>query len=90
MHGYWIDRCSCNIFSTQDHAAAAIAAQNIPIFAWKGENENEFWDCIENTIIGPKDWIPNLILDDGGDLTKIMHEKYVNTMKNIKGLRLEN
>ncbi len=80
---------SCNIYSTQDHAAAAIAAQNIPIFAWKGENENEFWDCIENTIIGPKDWIPNLILDDGGDLTKIMHEKYVNTMKNIKGLSEE-
>ena len=80
---------SCNIYSTQDHAAAAIAAKNIPVFAWKGENENEFWDCIENTINGPKDWTPNLILDDGGDLTKIMHEKYSNTMKNIKGLSEE-
>ena len=58
---------SCNIFSTQDHAAAAMAAKNIPVFAWKGLTEEEFWDCIEKTITGPGDWKPNLILDDGGD-----------------------
>jgi len=80
---------SCNVFSTQDHAAAAIAKKNIPVFAWKGETEEEFWECIENTIIAPNDWNPNLILDDGGDLTKIMHEKYSDKMKNIKGLSEE-
>ena len=80
---------SCNVFSTQDHAAAAIAAKNIPVFAWKGETEEEFWECIENTILGPSDWSPNLILDDGGDLTKIMHEKYQSKMTNIKGLSEE-
>ncbi len=80
---------SCNIFSTQDHAAAAIAHKNIPVFAWKGETEEEFWDCIEKTIIGPNNWRPNLILDDGGDLTKIMHEKYPELLKNIKGLSEE-
>ena len=80
---------SCNIFSTQDHAAAAIADSNIPVFAWKGETEEEFWDCIEKTITGPNDWRPNLILDDGGDLTKIMHDKYPELLKNIKGLSEE-
>ena len=80
---------SCNIFSTQDHAAAAIASNNIPVFAWKGETEEEFWDCIEKTITGPNNWEPNLILDDGGDLTKIMHEKYPDLLKNIKGLSEE-
>ena len=80
---------SCNVFSTQDHAAAAIAAKNIPVFAWKGETEEEFWECIENTILGPNSWSPNLILDDGGDLTKIMHEKYQSKMTNIKGLSEE-
>ena len=80
---------SCNIFSTQDHAAAAIASKNIPIFAWKGETEEEFWDCIEKTITGPNNWKPNLILDDGGDLTKLMHEKYPEMLKNIKGLSEE-
>ena len=80
---------SCNVFSTQDHAAAAIAAKNIPVFAWKGETEEEFWECIENTILGPSDWRPNLMLDDGGDLTKIMHEKYQSKMTNIKGLSEE-
>ena len=80
---------SCNIFSTQDHAAAAIASNNIPVFAWKGETEEEFWDCIEKTITGPNNWAPNLILDDGGDLTKIMHEKYPDLLKNIKGLSEE-
>jgi adenosylhomocysteinase len=67
---------SCNIFSTQDQAAAAIAAKNIPVFAWKGETEEEFWWCIEQTIKGPDGWTPNMILDDGGDLTVLMHEKY--------------
>src|SRR5512136_2281775 len=66
---------SCNIFSTQDHAAAAVAAAGIPTFAWKGETEEEFWWCIEQTIFGPDNWRPNMILDDGGDLTQIMHDK---------------
>ena len=80
---------SCNIFSTQDHAAAAIASEDIPVFAWKGETEEEFWDCIEKTITGPNEWRPNLILDDGGDLTKIMHDKYPDLLKNIRGLSEE-
>ena len=67
---------SCNIFSTQDHAAAALAAKGIPIFAWKDESEEEYWWCVEKTIHGPDGWTPNLILDDGGDLTGLMHEKY--------------
>src|SRR5260221_3331761 len=67
---------SCNIFSTQDHAAAAIAATGVPVFAWKGETEEEYDWCIEQTINGTNGWQPNLILDDGGDLTRIMHEKY--------------
>ena len=80
---------SCNIFSTQDHAAAAIAKQNIPVFAWKGETEEEYLQCIDRTIIGPKGWKPNLILDDGGDLTKIMHEKYTDIMQEVRGLSEE-
>ena len=80
---------SCNIFSTQDHAAAAIAKKGIPVFAWKGMNEKEFLWCIEQTIKGPKSWKPNLLLDDGGDLTKIMHEKYKNLLKTIKGVSEE-
>ncbi len=80
---------SCNIFSTQDHAAAAMAEAGIPIFAWKGESEEEFWWCIEQTIFGPDGWRPNLILDDGGDLTLIMHEKYPELMKDIKGISEE-
>ena len=80
---------SCNIFSTQDHAAAALANKGIPIFAWKGETEEEAWWCIEQTIHGPNGWTPNMILDDGGDLTKLMHEKYPNMMKDIKGLSEE-
>lgn len=80
---------SCNIFSTQDHAASAIADQNIPVFAWKGETEEEFWWCIEQTIFGPNDWRPNMILDDGGDLTKIMHDKYPDLLKNVKGISEE-
>ena len=80
---------SCNIFSTQDHAAAAIAAAGIPVFAWKGETEDEYWWCVEQTINGPDGWTPNMILDDGGDLTMIMHEKYSEIMKDIKGLSEE-
>ena len=79
---------SCNIFSTQDHAAAAIAKKNIPVFAWKEETEEEFWWCIEKTIIA-EGWQPNLILDDGGDLTKLMHEKFSHMLKNIKGISEE-
>ena len=80
---------SCNIFSTQDHAAAALANKGIPIFAWKGETEEEAWWCIEQTIHGPNDWTPNMLLDDGGDLTKLMHEKYPEMLKDVKGLSEE-
>jgi len=80
---------SCNIFSTQDHAAAAIADQDIPVFAWKGESEEEFWWCIDQTIFGPDGWRPNMILDDGGDLTQVMHEKYPDLLKNVKGISEE-
>ncbi|MBL6955129.1 MAG: adenosylhomocysteinase [Alphaproteobacteria bacterium] len=80
---------SCNIFSTQDQAAAAMAAAEIPTFAWKGETEEEFWWCIEQTIIGPDGWRPNMILDDGGDLTGLMHEKYPDLMKDVRGLSEE-
>src|SRR5210317_923546 len=80
---------SCNIFSTQDHAAAAMAAANIPTFAWKGETEEEFWWCIDKTIFGPDNWRPNMLLDDGGYLTLIMHEKYPELMKDIRGISEE-
>ena len=80
---------SCNIFSTQDQAAAAMAEAGIPTFAWKGESEEEFWWCIEQTIIGPDGWRPNMILDDGGDLTGLMHEKYPELMKDVRGLSEE-
>lgn len=80
---------SCNIFSTQDHAAAAMAKANIPVFAWKGETEEEYDWCIEQTINGPHNWHPNLLLDDGGDLTKIIHDKYPELLKNIRGLSEE-
>ncbi|MBX2881492.1 MAG: adenosylhomocysteinase [Granulosicoccus sp.] len=80
---------SCNIFSTQDHAAAAIAAQGIPVFAWKGETEQEFGWCIHQTIKGPDGWLPNLILDDGGDLTVMMHEDYPELLADVKGLSEE-
>ncbi len=80
---------SCNIFSTQDHAAAAVAAAGIPVFAWKGETEEEFWWCIEETIKGPGGWTPNMILDDGGDLTQIMHEKYPQMLKDVRGISEE-
>ena len=80
---------SCNIFSTQDQAAAAIARKGIPVFAWKGETEEEYWECIEKTITGKKDWVPNLLLDDGGDLTAYMHKNYPEMMKGIKGVSEE-
>ncbi len=80
---------SCNIFSTQDHAAAAIAAKGIPVFAWKGMTEEEFWWCIEKTLEGPDGWKPNMILDDGGDVTKIIHEKYPKMLEEILGLSEE-
>ncbi len=80
---------SCNIFSTQDHAAAAVTDAGIPTFAWKGESEEEFWWCIDQTIFGPDGWRPNMILDDGGDLTLIMHEKYTDEMNAIKGISEE-
>ncbi|MDC3110756.1 adenosylhomocysteinase [Pelagibacteraceae bacterium] len=80
---------SCNIFSTQDQAAAAIARKGIPVFAWKGETEEEYWECIEKTITGKKGWVPNLLLDDGGDLTAYMHKNYPEMMKGIKGVSEE-
>jgi len=80
---------SCNIFSTQDHAAAAMAAAGIPVFAWKGETEEEYWWCVEQTLRGPDGWTPNLLLDDGGDLTQIIHEKYPELLKDIKGVSEE-
>ena len=80
---------SCNIFSTQDHAAAAIASVGIPVFAWKGETEKEYWWCVKQTIEGRKDWKPNMILDDGGDLTGLMHKEYKDLLKNVKGVSEE-
>ena len=80
---------SCNIFSTQDHAAAAIAAAGLPVFAWKGMSEDEFWWAIDRTIEGPDGWRPNLLLDDGGDLTKVMHEKFPALLDDVLGLSEE-
>jgi adenosylhomocysteinase len=80
---------SCNIFSTQDHAAAAAAAAGMPTFAWKGESDEEFWWCIDQTVKGPSGWTPNMILDDGGDLTGVLHEKYPEMLADIKGLSEE-
>ncbi|EDP62213.1 adenosylhomocysteinase [alpha proteobacterium BAL199] len=80
---------SCNIFSTQDHAASAIAATGVPVFAWKGETEEEYEWCIEQTIVGKDGWRPNMLLDDGGDLTVIMHEKYPELMKDVRGVSEE-
>ncbi|MCB2215913.1 adenosylhomocysteinase [Desulfofustis glycolicus] len=80
---------SCNIFSTQDHAAAAMAAAGIPVFAWKGESEEEFWWCIDQTIFGPDGWRPTMILDDGGDLTLVMHQKYQDELRQVRGITEE-
>jgi adenosylhomocysteinase len=80
---------SCNIFSTQDHAAAAIAARGVPVFAWKGESEEEYEWCIEQTLRGPNGWAPNMVLDDGGDATKILHDKYPELLKDVRGISEE-
>jgi adenosylhomocysteinase len=80
---------SCNIFSTQDHAAAAIAARGIPVFAWKGESEDEYEWCIEQTLRGPQGWTPNMVLDDGGDATKILHDKHPGLLEGIRGISEE-
>jgi adenosylhomocysteinase len=80
---------SCNIFSTQDHAASVMATAGIPVFAWKGETEEEAWWCIDQTIFGPDGWRPNMILDDGGDLTQIMHEKYGDLLDDVRGISEE-
>ena len=80
---------SCNIFSTQDHAAAAIAKAKIPVYAWKGETEEEYVWCIKQTIEGKEGWKPNMLLDDGGDLTAMMHNDYKNLLKDVKGVSEE-
>ena len=80
---------SCNIFSTQDHAAAAMAAAGVPVFAWKGESEEEYWWCVKQTITGPDGWTPNLLLDDGGDLTQIIHQNHPELLDAIKGVSEE-
>ena len=80
---------SCNIFSTVDQAASAIAEAGIPVFAWKGETEEEYDWCIRQTIVGKEGWMPNMILDDGGDLTKMIHQEYPEVLKNIKGVSEE-
>ena len=81
---------SCNIFSTQDHAAAAVVNDSqVPVFAWKGETEEEYDWCVAQTVQGPDGWLPNMILDDGGDLTRVMHEQFPELMKNVKGISEE-
>jgi len=80
---------SCNIFSTQDHAAAAIAASGVPVFAWKGESEDEYEWCIERTLRGPQSWTPNMVLDDGGDATKILHDAHPDLLAGIRGISEE-
>ena len=80
---------SCNIFSTQDHAAAAMAAAGVPVFAWKGESEEEYWSCVERTLFGPNDWRPNMILDDGGDATAMAHDKFPELFSDIRGISEE-
>ncbi|HEU0156740.1 MAG TPA: adenosylhomocysteinase, partial [Stellaceae bacterium] len=80
---------SCNIFSTQDQAAAAIAARAIPVFAWKGESEEEYEWCIEQTLHGPDNWTPNMVLDDGGDATKILHDRHPELIAQIRGISEE-
>ena len=80
---------SCNIFSTQDHAAAALAEQGVPVFAWKGETEEEYWWCIDQTITGPDGWVPNMVLDDGHDLTSRIHTNYPHLLEGIYGVTEE-
>ena len=80
---------SCNIFSTQDHAAAAMAARGVPVFAWKGETAEEYEWCIEQTLRGADGWTPNMVLDDGGDATRLLHEKYPEMLREIRGISEE-
>ncbi len=81
---------SCNIFSTQDHAAAAVAAAGVPVFAWKGETEDEYEWCLEQTILkNGQPWDANMVLDDGGDLTAMLHDKYPAMLDNIHGITEE-
>lgn len=80
---------SCNVFSTQDHAAAAMAQKGIAVFAWKGETEEEYWWCVEQTLEGPDGWRPNMVLDDGGDLTELFHSKYPQRLSELKGISEE-
>jgi len=80
---------SCNIYSTQDHAAAAIAAAGIPVFAWKGETEEEYWLCIEQTLRWPDGQPLNMILDDGGDLTLVLHQRYPDLLSGVRGISEE-
>ena len=80
---------SCNIFSTQDHAAAAIADQDIPVYAWKGETEDEYIWCLKQSIEGKPEWKPNILLDDGGDLTSMIHKEYPHLIDEIKGVSEE-
>jgi adenosylhomocysteinase len=80
---------SCNIFSTQDHAAAAIAETGVPVFAWKGETEEEYWWCVHQSISGNSDWKPNMLLDDGGDLTILVHDEYAHLLEDINGVSEE-
>ncbi len=80
---------SCNIYSTQDHAAAEMAAIGVPVFAWKGESEEEYWWCIEQTLLGPNGWVPNLLLDDGGDLTKYVHDERPDLFEHLRGVSEE-
>jgi len=80
---------SCNIFSTQDQAASAIAKAGVPVFAWKGMTEDEYWWCVEQSIIGPEGWRPNMLLDDGGDLTQVMHNKHAALMADVRGVSEE-
>ena len=80
---------SCNIFSTQDHAAAAMAVRGVAVFAWKGESESEYWWCIDQTIHGADGWRPNMLLDDGGDLTKVMHDCYPDLLSDVRGVSEE-
>ncbi len=80
---------SCNIFSTQDQAAAAMAAAGVPVFAWKGMTNDEFWWCTEQTVIGPDGWRPNMLLDDGGDVTALVHEKFPELLPGIRGITEE-
>jgi len=81
--------CSSNIFSTEDHAAAAVAKKGIPVFAWKEETEEEYWWCIEQALIGLDNWRPNLLIDDGGDLTKVIHEKHSDLLQDVYGVSEE-